>query len=209
MSAPALLAEAQRQGFALEIEGRNIRVRTGGKKASREFIAALRAHKPAVVELLRVANDWAAERTVETQPRNYWTDPAGAIALDDARQVEELERQADVDERIAIAMHDGGVSEPWAAALAQLEVSPPPAGLSPAAWREALDMLWRRASEHGEALQRYGWTPDEVFAGGWPWATADRGVKCWTRPDATVETIDDETIVFATAQGRRWLAARR
>jgi hypothetical protein len=209
MSALALLAEAQRRGFRLTIEGPNIRVRTGGQKAPPEFIAALRAEKPAVLELLRAANDRAAERTVEAPPLNHWTDPAGALALDDARQVEELERQEALDERIAIAMHDGGVPELWAAALAQLEVSPPPAGLSPAAWREALDMLWRRASEHGEALQHYGWTPDEVFAGDWPWATADKGVKCWTRLDAAVETIDDETIVFATAQGRRWLAARR
>jgi len=91
----------------------------------------------------------------------------------------------------------------------RLEVSPPPVGLSAAAWCEALDLLWRRVDEHGEALARCGWSPADVFADGWPWATADKAVKCWTRPDAAIETIDDDQIVFVTAQGRRWLAARR
>ncbi|NDC60083.1 MAG: hypothetical protein EBZ50_14915, partial [Alphaproteobacteria bacterium] len=120
MSAPSLLAEARRRGYALEIEGPNIRVRTGGRKAAPEFLAALRAHKPAVIELLRAAA--ANDQADDAQGRNDWTDPAGALALDDARRVEELDRQADLDERIAIAVHDGGVPEPWAAALARLEI---------------------------------------------------------------------------------------
>jgi len=124
MNARALLAEARRQGFALEIEGPHILLRTKGRKAPPELVEALRAHKPAVLKLLRAAaaNDQAAP----APPRNDWTDPAGALALDDARRVEEIDREADLDERIAIAVHDGGVPEPWAAALCGSRFPRPP-----------------------------------------------------------------------------------
>ena len=47
--------------------------------------------------------------------------------------------QDEIDERIAIMVHDGGIPEPWAVGFARLQTMTPPTSILEARWLQVLD----------------------------------------------------------------------
>ena len=120
----------------------------------------------------------------------------------------------DLEERAAIAEHDGSVPAGWAAALAEIERAPLPPAARAADWRNSLDAALRFADAHGAQAAAMGWTFADLFAldTKTPVDRTDGRGRALLLHGVRVVEITPEFIRVETPTGamqRLWKAARR
>lgn len=118
------------------------------------------------------------------------------------------EREVAIAERIAIAVEDGGLPEPWACFLARIEAEPaPPGWAQDRDWAAACAVLWARVDQHARELDAHGWTPQAIW----------RGLPDGDDPDllllcddaARIEAVERQAIRLINAAGRAFEIDRR
>lgn len=68
----------------------------------------------------------------------------------------------DVDERAAIAIHDGGIPDGYGEAFARLQTAQP-IGVDHSRWLQLIDDAGRFLDQWGAEAERLQWTADELF----------------------------------------------
>lgn len=127
-----------------------------------------------------------------------------AVKANKAALIDALQAHAEaIEERAAIAEHDGGLPKDWAEALTAIEARGKPANMLAAQWRSALDRIWARADEHGAAMHAAGWTFEEAFGLGENWFRLDQRGAAWLGDAAHIVAVTPAAIVFEHAGGRR------
>ncbi len=110
---------------------------------------------------------------------------------------------ADFEERAAIIEFDGGIDREWAEALARLECSPPPPGVTRATWRKAIDRAARFCDRWGAIAAAEGWTAGELFGlnPAAPFGRLDMRGAAFIGLDLDVIDVTADAIVFQAANG--------
>ena len=117
------------------------------------------------------------------QPTDYVSTLAGALS--DVR---------DFDERVAIAIYDGGIPEAYAAAFAQLQIAQP-IGVSHPQWLRAIDDAGRFLDQWGYVAEQLKWSVEDLFKRPAPTAKTpalDLGTLglCWVIDGRNVVALD-------------------
>ena len=117
------------------------------------------------------------------QPTDYVS--TLAWALSDVR---------DFDERVAIAIYDGGIPEAYAAAFAQLQIAQP-IGVSHPQWLRAIDDAGRFLDQWGYVAEQLKWSVEDLFKRPAPTAKTpalDLGTLglCWVIDGRNVVALD-------------------
>ena len=114
-----------------------------------------------------------------------------------AKRVEVALNAIDIDERAAIAIHEGGVPEVYAEAFARLQTAQP-IGVDRSRWLEAIDDAGRFLDLWGSEAERLQWSADDLFT-----TPLTRAIPkpsdlytpglCWLLDGADVDALDAVT----------------
>jgi hypothetical protein len=126
----------------------------------------------------------------QSQPTHY-VSPAGALS-----------DVYDLDERAAIAIYDGGISEAYAAAFAQLQIAQP-IGVPHLKWQRAIDDAGRFLDQWGNEAERLQWSAEDLFTA--PAAPSAMPTLsniysaglCWLLDGAGVDALDAVTATLS------------
>jgi hypothetical protein len=188
-----LLDAARAAGLSLAVAGDRLIVEAD-RDPPPALLTALRAHKSALLALLRSAG-------AASDP------PAAPVAAPADRAWSDAE-----DERAAIIEHDGGVPRDWAEGFARLDPDLPPPYVPPPRWRLFIDDCGRFLdggfAAHAAAL---GWGPHDLFGcdRDRPVARVDQAGLLWLLRGHRLVALTADTAVVETPTGARQTYRRR
>jgi hypothetical protein len=145
-------------GAAVEVTGDRLRVKAGSVAIPSSILRAARENKPAILKLIRAP------------PPTLLPDIASAAPTTLAKGGRSLgsfvcsgeEIHVDIDERTAIAEHDGGRPAIYAVPFATLQLVCPP-NVPEQRWQQAINDAGLFLDRWGHEAERFGWRPDELF----------------------------------------------
>jgi hypothetical protein len=145
-------------GAVAEVKkGDRLRVKAGSMAIPSSILRAARQNKTAILKL------------IDAPPPSLLPDiaPAAPKALADGGKspgscARAGEERIDVNERAAIAEHDGGVPAIYAEPFATLQVASP-ANVPEQRWHQAINDAGLFLDQWGREAERFGWQPEELF----------------------------------------------